>query len=247
MPQHQLKNKAQITQKHLEAKMEKIDISTILASAIHESKNQVGTLLYQLQGLKDSTSKSDSNLKRIVLIEESLKKLNDEWVEYLYLYRLASDGYDLHVDTFLLDEFLDDQVFALQPSANAKSLDLEYNCEAQLTGIFDERLMTAVVSTAVYNALRFAKSKILINAKMENGFLIISIEDDGDGFKQIDTDDQPEEFPEGNTGLGLYFAELSATAHIVNDIRGFIKKESSSTLGGASLTVCLPQPINLTL
>ncbi|RBP84537.1 sensor histidine kinase [Marinomonas rhizomae] len=225
--------------------MEKIDISTILASAIHESKNQVGTLLYQLQGLKDSTGKNDLSLKRIVLIEESLKKLNDEWVEYLYLYRLASDGYDLHVDTFLLDEFLDDQVFALQPSANAKSLELEYNCDEHLTGIFDERLMTAVVSTAVYNALRFAKSKIHINAKMENNFLIISIEDDGEGFKQIDTEDQFDEFPEGNTGLGLYFAELSATAHVISDIRGFIKKESSNVLGGASLTVYLPQPIDL--
>lgn len=229
----------------MEAKVEKIDISTILASAIHESKNQVGTLLYQLQGLKDSTSKNDSNLKRIILIEESLKKLNDEWVEYLYLYKLASDGYDLHVDTFLLDEFLDDQVFALQPSASAKNLELEYRCDANLTGIFDERLMTAVVSTAVYNALRFAKSKILINAKKENGFLIITIEDDGEGFKI--GDDQQEDFPEGNTGLGLYFAELSATAHVVNDIKGFIMKESSHALGGASLTVSLPQPIDFAL
>ncbi|WP_369921505.1 sensor histidine kinase [Marinomonas polaris] len=222
--------------------MKKIDISTILASAIHESKNQVGTLLYQLQSLKDAMGSKDSNQKKIILIEESLKKLNDEWVEYLYLYRLASDGYDLHVDTFLLDEFLDDQVFALQPSAIAKSLELEYSCNANLTSIFDERLMTAVVSTAVYNALRFAKSKILISAKKENDFLIIAIEDDGEGFKQADTDEQPEEFLEGNTGLGLYFAELSATAHVVNDVRGFIKKESSLNLGGASLTVYLPQP-----
>jgi signal transduction histidine kinase len=222
--------------------MKKIDISTILASAIHESKNQVGTLLYQLQGLKDAIGSKDSNQKKIILIEESLKKLNDEWVEYLYLYRLASDGYDLHVDTFLLDEFLDDQVFALQPSAIAKSLELEYSCDASLTGIFDERLMTAVVSTAVYNALRFAKSKILISAKEENAFIIIAIEDDGEGFKQANDDEQPDEFLEGNTGLGLYFAELSATAHAVNDVRGFIKKESSKNLGGASLTIYLPQP-----
>lgn len=222
--------------------MKKIDISTILASAIHESKNQVGTLLYQLQSLKESMISKDTNQKKIVLIEESLKKLNDEWVEYLYLYRLASDGYDLHVDTFLLDEFLDDQVFALQPSANAKSLELDYHCDTSLTGIFDERLMTAVVSTAVYNAFRFAKSKITINAKQENNFLIISIEDDGQGFKL--TDDAQDEFLESNTGLGLYFAELSASAHITNDIRGYIKKESSLNLGGASLIVYLPQPSN---
>ncbi|BDX02937.1 histidine kinase [Marinomonas pontica] len=225
--------------------MKKLDISTILASAIHESKNQVGTLLYQLQSLKDVIGSKDANQKKIILIEESLKKLNDEWVEYLYLYRLASDGYDLHVDTFLLDEFLDDQVFALHPSALAKNLQLEYSCDASLTGIFDERLMTAVVSTAVYNAFRFAKSKITISAKKENEFLIIAIEDDGQGFKN--TEEDGDEFLEGNTGLGLYFAELSANAHVINERTGFIKKESSLALGGASLTVFLPQPSNIDL
>lgn len=219
--------------------MKKMNISTILASAIHESKNQVGTLLYQLQGLKESTGSNDPNQNKIVLIEESLKKLNDEWVEYLYLYRLASDGYHLHVDTFLLYEFLDDQVFALQPSATAKNLQLDYACDTSLTGTFDERLMTAVVGTAVYNALRFAESRIIIRAQQEESFLVISIEDDGKGF--MPEDDQSDDFFEANTGLGLYFAELSASAHVVNNLSGFIKKDTSIALGGASLKVYLPQ------
>ena len=217
--------------------MKKMDISTILASAIHESKNQIGTVLYQLQTLKETIDNKNSN--KIIQIEESLKKLNDEWVEYLYLYRLASDGYDVHSGVFLIDEFLDDQVFALQSSATVKNLELSYACEPSLIGMFDERLMTAVVSTAVYNAFRFAKSKIAINAKKENDFLIISIEDDGAGFKL--EDEESDIFHNSNTGLGLYFAELSASAHITNDIPGFIKKESSSSLGGACLSVYLPQ------
>ncbi|MCB5162766.1 sensor histidine kinase [Marinomonas algarum] len=219
--------------------MKKLDISTILASAIHESKNQVGTLLYQLQGLKETIGSNDTNRKKVITIEESLKKLNDEWVEYLYLYRLASDGYDLHVDTLLLEEFLDDQVFALQPSANAKNLALEYQCDEGLTGAFDERLMTAVVSTAVYNALRFAKSKIIISAKKQDDFIVLSIEDDGQGFSS--TKESEEAFLENNTGLGLYFAELSASAHVVADNIGSLKKQKSDLLGGASLQIYLPQ------
>lgn len=218
--------------------MKKMNISTILASAIHESKNQIGTLLYQLQTLKETSDFQGSNKTKIVQIEESLKKLNDEWVEYLYLYRLASNGYELHIDTFLMDEFLDDQVFALQPSAIAKNLELDFSCDSSLTGVFDERLMTAVVSTAVYNALRFAKSKIKITAKKEDNFLVIAVEDDGKGFQPQQEDD---DVFEANTGLGLYFAELSATAHTVNHTSGFIKKDVSP-LGGASLKIYLPQP-----
>ncbi len=221
--------------------MNQIDISTILASAIHESKNQVGTLLYQLQGLKDTLNNSEASQKKIVLIEESLKKLNDEWVEYLYLYRLASDGYELHMSSLLLDEFLDDQVFALLPSAVAKNLKLSYDCDIDLIGHFDERLMTAVVSTAVYNALRFAKSKILLTAKQCEDFLVITIEDDGEGFTGDSLDQEEEDFLASNTGLGLYFAELSAQAHEINQVKGFIQKTASDLLGGAKLSVHLPQ------
>ncbi|SBS34574.1 Sensor protein CpxA [Marinomonas spartinae] len=217
--------------------MKKMDISTILASAIHESKNQVGTLLYQLQGLKESIPESDSKNKKITVIEESLKKLNDEWVEYLYLYKLASDGYQLHVDTFSIDEFLDDQVFALLGSANAKNLKLTYACPENLMGVFDERLMTAVVGTAVYNALRFARSSIEINAAIEDDYLVIGIDDDGDGFDN----NEEEDLVESNTGLGLYFAQLSANAHISKGKSGFLKKESSPRLKGARLAIYLPQ------
>lgn len=224
--------------------MEKMDISTILASAIHESKNQVGTILYQLQTLKDTLQESNINSSKITTIEESLKKLNDEWVEYLYLYRLATDGYELHVDTFLLDEFLDDQVFALLPSANARNLSLSHQCDNKLTGVFDERLMTAVVGTAVYNALRFAKNAIQINAKIEDGFLVIGIDDDGAGFTDKGTEESEpiiENYGVVGTGLGLYFAELSASAHSCNNKTGHIRKEVSTELGGARLAIYLPQ------
>ncbi|TDO96857.1 sensor histidine kinase [Marinomonas balearica] len=219
--------------------MKKMDISTILASAIHESKNQVGTLLYQLQSVKE-IAQSSTDKQKVQKLEEGLKQLNDEWVEYLYLYKLASDGYELHYDYCSLDEFLDDQVFALTQSANAKSLKLSYNTSPDLVAIFDERLLTAVVSTGVYNALRFAKNKIEISAQTHNDYLEIAIEDDGNGFDNHEPEEESMMF-DANTGLGLYFTELSAKAHIKSDRSGYIEKGSSSTLGGARLSIFLPQ------
>ncbi len=219
--------------------MEKMDISTILASAIHESKNHIGTLLYQLETLKKQQL-SEEGRQSLRKVEEGMKQLNDEWVEYLYLYRLASDGYIVHYDCFSLEEFLDDQVFALAPSATAKNLNLTFNVDADLTAVFDERLMTAVVSTAVYNALRYAKTKIEINAAVENEYLVLSIEDDGPGYNDKDIEADELLF-ESNTGLGLYFAELSAIAHKVHDREGYIEKRRSKRLGGAELAVFLPQ------
>lgn len=219
--------------------MQKLDITTILASAIHESKNQLGTILYQLELLKRLELGKEGK-RALVKVEEGMKQLNDEWVEYLYLYRLASDGYDINYDSHVLDEFLDDQVFALKPSALAKDLALSYSVEDSLIAVFDERLMTAVVSTAVYNALRFAKSKIEINAVIDDSYLIISVEDDGKGFN-ASKDTEDELLFTTNTGLGLYFAELSAEAHTVEDRKGIIKKQQSESLGGAKLSIYIPQ------
>lgn len=218
--------------------MQQLDISTILASAIHESKNQVGTLLYKLQTLKEDLSSESAHHDKVILIEESLKKLNDEWVEYLYLYKLASNGYELHPDRFLMEEFLDDQVFALSASAQARKLSLDYQCSADLLGTFDERLMTAVVSTGVYNAMRFANQKIRICAELKEPYLVISVEDDGAGFSE---DELNTELNTKNTGLGLYFSDLSAKAHSKKGVEGYIAKEQSSHLGGAKLSVYLPQ------
>lgn len=219
--------------------MNKVDISVILASSIHESKNAVGNLMYQLQTLKAEFEGPAEQVEKINHIEEGLKQLNDEWVEYLYLFKLASDGYDLQTETWQVNEFLDDQVFVLSQSATAKHLILDYQCDESLLANFDERLLTSVISTAVYNALRFANSKILLRAEIKNDYLVFYIEDDGPGF--CDDQDEEVDFLNNNTGLGLYFTELSAKAHSNKGKQGYIEKSTSSTLKGACLQIYIPQ------
>lgn len=219
--------------------MQKIDISNLLASLIHESKHSLGTIMYRLESFKESFKGSKSQLEKILHIESELQHLNDQWVEHLYLYKLASDGYDIQYDTWSVNEFLDDQAFMLQPSAEDKRLSLSYQCPDDLVAIYDERLLTSVVSTGFYNALRYAKKQILFKAERLGDFLVISVEDDGPGF-----DSDPEEkFPadEEHTSLGLYFAELCAQAHNSNTCNGYIEKSTSEELGGASLKIFLPQ------
>ncbi len=162
--------------------MNKIDISILLASLIHESKNSVGNLMFQLQSFKTSLTNTNNDLSEITHIEGELKRLNDQWVEYLYLYKLASNGYDLQCETWQVNDFLDDQVFALNQSAIDKSITLQYECEQELLATFDEKILTSVISTGFYNALRFAKSSIVFKGETKGDFILLSIEDDGPGF-----------------------------------------------------------------
>ncbi|WP_191603318.1 sensor histidine kinase [Marinomonas algicola] len=218
--------------------MNELDISTILASAIHESKNRIGTLLYHTHTIKNHQEMNTDIDQTVDTIENILKQLNDEWVEYLYLYKLSTNGYNIHYETLDISEFLDDQVFVLSSSASSKNLSLTFTCEKKLYGVLDERLITSAISTSVYNALRFAKKSIKISANKEDNFLVFTIEDDGPGFLNDEDDDFL--FSE-NTGLGLYFCELSAQSHVVNEVKGYISKGKSTQLGGACLQISLPQ------
>ncbi len=218
--------------------MNEVDISTILASAIHESKNRIGTLLYHTHSIKNHKEMNTDVDKTIDTIEESLKQLNDEWVEYLYLYNLSTNVYNLLYDSISVSEFLDDQVFALEGSATSKGLSLSFKCDDDLVAVFDERLITSAVTTSIYNAFRFAKKDIILTASIKKEFLVITIEDDGSGFLCKEND---ELFATKNTGLGLYFCELSAKSHAMKETHGYITKEKSSLLGGACLKIFLPQ------
>lgn len=218
--------------------MNKLDMGVLLASLIHESKNTVGHLMYQTQTMKNAFSLPADMYEQLDNIEGDLKRLNDCWVEYLYLYKLASDGYDIQCETYSVADFLDEQVFVLRQTAKEKDIELSFDCAADLIGVFDERLLISVISTGFYNALRFANKHILLRGERQNQFLVISIEDDGCGFAGDTEEDST--LVEYNTSLGLHFAELAAQAHTNNQQQGYIEKSVSVTLGGASLKIYLP-------
>ncbi|MCZ2720476.1 HAMP domain-containing sensor histidine kinase [Marinomonas sp. 15G1-11] len=218
--------------------MNELDISTILASAIHESKNRIGTLLYHTHTIKNHKEMDTDIDQTVDTIENILKQLNDEWVEYLYLYKLSTNGYNIQYETLNVSEFLDDQVFVLSSTAISKNLTLDFRCKDGLFATFDERLITSAISTTIYNSFRFAKKTITITAEMHENFLVFSIEDDGPGFENDEHDDF---LFSQNTGLGLYFCDLSAQSHIINDTSGYITKGKSDLLNGACLKIFLPQ------
>ena len=127
--------------------------------------------------------------------------------------------------------------FAQQDRKNNKKLSTEVKCDQQLTGYFDESLVSTVLRDALDNARRFAKSKIVISAINEQGGTRFVIEDDGIG---PDAALQETQFVPGSTGLGLYLARCVAEAHSKNECVGYARLQKSSNLGGGEFTLFLP-------
>ena len=83
----------------------------------------------------------------------------------------------------------------------------------------DEELVMEVADNLLENAVRYAQKSIVLQIKKKDGFLIISVEDDGIGF--VDTEEKvTEPFYHKNPqddlkhfGLGMYISRIFCEKH----------------------------------
>jgi K+-sensing histidine kinase KdpD len=171
--------------------------------------------------------------------------INAELIQLLCLYRLHNNQYTPHIDQYEMLDFLEEQQLRFEAVAKNKNLCIECHADSTLTGFFDRQLVSTAISTAIHNASRFAKTKIILRAYAENNFLVLAIEDDGVGFPDGVLNEQiaPREkidLTAGNTGLGLYFSSLVCMQHTNKQLKGHLLLDSSPALGGARVRLFLP-------
>jgi signal transduction histidine kinase len=200
-----------------------MDLLTLLASAIHDAKNQ----LHQI--LADAMTLAEMNDPAVQVIaarlEHRAQVLDRRLVALLGIYRLGRGelvNISEHHVSDLLNSVAVDWVGAV------------VDCDEELVGYFDAVLIRSVVSDALDNAQRFGRGRLLLTAHKTDKSLVISIEDDGPGF------DASDDGALAQTSLGLYFAAEVAKAHKKHHVSGHIERSTSVPLGGAALRIYLP-------
>jgi len=220
-----------------------MDLSTLLASAIHDMKNQLHLLapdLAYLGGSPDpAVNRAAGNIK------QKLDGIDLGLVRLLMLYRLSVESGTgvLNVREIYVADLLNELPEVADAGFDGQHGDkesvpvVEVRCAPDLAGYFDENLVAAVLRDALDNARRFARSKIVITATGEFNGTQIVIEDDGPGpeFTVENTGGD-----ESRTGLGMHLAESVARAHSSKDRVGYARLETSSNLGGGAFTLFLP-------
>lgn len=105
-----------------------------------------------------------------------------------------------------------------------KNCDIQIEADDNLTAVFDEKLMSSVVSTLVDNAVKYSGEsvRILLKAIRKSDKLFISVSDNGIGIAQEHQRHVFEKFyrvPHGDVhevkgyGIGLYFAKTIVERH----------------------------------
>ena len=137
--------------------------------------------------------------------------------------------------------------FLLKTLSNTTEMlcsDIEYtiktNCNKQQTLFINLEIIIQIYENLLSNSIRYAKSMIAIDVNKQEEFLLITVSDDGCGFKSTDIERVTLPFykPSQDTtsehlGLGLNICKILCERH------GGTIKISNNHKGGACVTACI--------
>lgn len=201
----------------------------LLTSGVHDAKNQL--FVAESHVVRAEAEHGIRLDEARFAIEQAAQRLN----RILIAYRSQRGLLTLAVDMSRLEDVLDEAVLVAGPHCALAGLALESVCiDDDLQWPLDRERVLDVLSNAINNASRFARSQILLSARREGDELVMRVEDDGPGFDSTDPALMAQR------GLGLFVAREIAQRHQRGQRSGCLLLSNGGTLGGAVFELRLP-------
>ncbi|MBK1648236.1 sensor histidine kinase [Rhabdochromatium marinum] len=226
-----------------------MDFSDMLASSIHDIKNSLSLISTTLSGMIDNPKNTFADTHQATLLQHQVQRVNHNLMQLLSLYKLGEGALSIDIDEQNVEDLFIECLANNQTICQALGVTLSYECDPMLNGFFDLEMIRSVIDSTIGNAQRYCKARIQLSAREEDGFLVIRVEDDGEGFPAAFlhhgtadehlTLDQPR--ATGRTRLGLIFAEKICDLHRSGERKGHIDvKNNCGGLPGGCFELWLP-------
>lgn len=230
------------------SKMPEFDYSTLLAHSIHEVKNSLNMLLNSVDNVLLTSNDHDSEANKILSqIQYEGKRVNDDLVGLLAIYRINNKQYNANIDEHCVYDFLQETIAQHDVMIKHRGITKRFECDEDLYGFFDRDLIAGVLSNVINNLYKYTKDQLLVTACKEDDYLVITIMDNGPGYPEnmiVSNKDNNNQnninFENANTGLGLYFSRLAAELHKNKGKCGFITTTNEGIDGGGCFSIYLP-------
>ncbi len=230
--------------------IEKLDFSTILASSVHDMKNSLAMLLGSLSDISSECQARSCSIKSTLSrIQHEGQRVNHDLIQLLTLYKIDKSQYYLNIEEINIYDYLEEISLEYKYIFNDRGIDISLQCDETLYGFFDADLVSGVLKTIINNAYQYTNDKILISAESIDGFIKLTITDNGKGYPPHMLFDQAihktaSHFGSGSTGLGLYFSSQVAGLHRNKKKYGYIRitntTNSNVALKGGCFSIFLP-------
>jgi K+-sensing histidine kinase KdpD len=201
----------------------------LVATVVHDLKNALASLTSSTGTIAERTvgSELESDTCRL---HATTVALSQRLVGFLTLYRSAEAGLKAQLRDNTPEDFLREVAAGLVLPPQAVAVKTVTREPGTPFWFFDDYLARMALEAAVHNALRFAKSEVVLACGMRDGFLVFSVADDGPGLGKC---------AEPSTGLGTALCQAIAQAH-TNGARAGKVVLCNRAEGGALFELWLP-------
>jgi len=227
----------------------KLDFSTVMASSVHDMKNSIQLLLGTLGEVIEELPDHTKPHARILRAEAEGRRINDQLIQLLTLYKTGNAQQSLRADEHSVAELLDEVYLENHELLSLRGIELSIECNAELQWFFDRELMKGVLNNLITNAQQFTQDKIRLSATIKDKCLFLTVDDNGPGYpdSMLKCYGTPHEIQPGKnsadtggTGLGLFFSATIANLHKNRKAYGYLKTSNEGIDGGARCTIALP-------
>lgn len=208
----------------------------------HELRTPVARIRFAVDMLADDDD-YDSRQMQKQYIDEDIASLNELIDEILTYAKLEEGSPKMDWEMVCLKELLEQ--IERETNALGKPITIQIKPPHQkVVAMADRRYLHRVVQNLAGNALRYAKSTIIISAGVKKGMAFVTVEDDGHGIAEADREkvfiafarlDDSRTRASGGYGLGL-----SIVSRIAFWFGGNMSVDESPDLQGARFTMQWP-------
>lgn len=218
--------------------MNALEQQDLYAALLHEMKNILVLMAMTMERVPHTqTVEHDQPLDEV---RRLCQRASERLMQALMIYKSDSGGMVLNaVDAHSPEDFI--AVMAIHARYLQTPLEIETWIDPNVPAIwfFDHNMLELALINAIHNSIMYARKKVVISARVEDGMLCVAVSDDSDGYPahilQAVAEDKP--LNTSGTGLGLRFASLIAKAHENNGRRGFL---SLSNQNGSIFEIRIP-------
>ncbi len=214
----------------------------LLQAVSHELRTPTARIRFGLEMMSDATT-NDERERHRESIDDALTDLDQLIGELLDFNRFSADSPSFTQEVFALREVLEDLVSALSEFGPGIAVRIDEALTNNVTVYAHKASFKRAIQNLLTNALRYAKSEVLLRYYRIDGSVAIEVADDGPGVPEADRErifdpftrvDTSRSRESGGAGLGLAIVKRIVELH-----HGTVRVEQSAK-GGALFVTTWP-------
>lgn len=221
-----------------------ISFPQVLATGVQDMKSSLSMLLSSLEAISEQSQNLDESQRQAYAsLHYEAARINTELFQLQLLHKLSSNDLVPQVDEFYLIDTLQEQLANCDSLLNIRGIDVDLQCDEDFSWYFDNELISAVVYKTLVNCARYSKGRVQLVAAEDNGQLLISISDDGNGYppfmlEQSAMKQLPEQF--NSPQLDYFCSQRIAELHTKQNDCGSLSISNGGAYEGGLFQLRLP-------